>query len=347
MKSFDEALADAEAYSKKHVLLGNGFSIAARPNVFQYGALFDRADFSRLSSKAREVFDILSTRDFEEVIRTLVAASHVVNHYADEHDWLVQTLSSDATALREVLVAAIADSHPESPADMRSSELDSARQFLSHFASVYSCNYDLLLYWTIMRDIELAEGVWDDGFRKPSEDPEAEYLAWEIERTDQQNIHYMHGALQIFDAGSEVQKYSWINTGVRLIEQVRDALSREKYPLIVAEGSAEKKLETINHSNYLSRCYRSFARIGGCVFAFGFSMAENDRHILDLFAHNRVKKLYVGVYGDPESVENKRQIQTANSLSALRSARQNRLDVDFFDAESAQVWTRQLQSSFR
>lgn len=48
--TFDEAIAEAqERTGKRHILLGNGFSIACRPDLFAYGRLFDEADFDALS----------------------------------------------------------------------------------------------------------------------------------------------------------------------------------------------------------------------------------------------------------------------------------------------------------
>ena len=66
-------------------------------------------------------------------------------------------------------------------------------------------------------------------FGKSREDFDASYVVWEPENSHGQNIHFLHGALHIFDAGSEIQKYTWNNTGVRLIEQIRNALTKEYY----------------------------------------------------------------------------------------------------------------------
>lgn len=338
MMTFAEAIEDSQKFSKRHVMLGNGFSIAARPDIFQYGALFDRADFSNLSPSAKNVFDVLNTRDFESVIKALKTSSDIVEHYSPKQKGFAETLRNDAASLREVLVTAIADSHPERPSDISDIEFDKCRSFLAHFDKVYSFNYDLLLYWTLMRDLDLGDGEWDDGFRKASEDPDAEFVEWEIQKSDRQNVYYLHGALHIFDTGSQLQKYTWIHTGVPLIQQIRKALEQEKYPLIVAEGSSDKKMDAINHSNYLSRCYRSFAHIGGSVFMFGFSLAENDYHILRLFEKNTVQKLYVGIYGDPDRPENKRILATAMTLPELRKQQRTKLEVEAYQAESASVW---------
>jgi hypothetical protein len=44
--TFLEALKNSETAKHRHVLLGNGFSIACRPDIFVYGKLFERANFA-------------------------------------------------------------------------------------------------------------------------------------------------------------------------------------------------------------------------------------------------------------------------------------------------------------
>ena len=67
----------------------------------------------------------------------------------------------------------------------------------------------------------------DDGFRKPPYDYKVDYVTWDPGQSHDRNVWYLHGALHVFDTGIEIQKYTWVNTGIRLIEQVRDALSRD------------------------------------------------------------------------------------------------------------------------
>jgi uncharacterized protein DUF4917 len=67
--SFAQALARSQD-SKRHLLLGNGFSIALFPDRFQYDRLLDSADFAE-SPEARAAFDRLGTTDFEVVIKGL------------------------------------------------------------------------------------------------------------------------------------------------------------------------------------------------------------------------------------------------------------------------------------
>lgn len=269
-------------------------------------------------------------------MRALRNAVTILQLYGSGDADTQKRLQADATALREVLVHAIADSHPALPAEIAPESYARCRTFLSGFSDVYTLNYDLLLYWAIMQEEVEPVLRFDDGFRTPEEGA-AEYVTWEVEKTDRQNVFYLHGALHLFDAGHEVQKYTWVNTGVRLIEQVRGALSQGLYPLFVAEGESDRKLERIKHSDFLGRAYRSFAKIGGALVAFGLSFAENDDHILRRIARGKVATLLVGIHGDPETDKNKKLIRRAEGLAAGRRTAQP-LRVEFFDSASAQVW---------
>lgn len=334
--TFQEAIQKEKG--KKHVLLGNGFSIACRANIFNYKALFDRADFSKLSPNVREVFDALETTDFEIVMEALKTSAILLRLYKDKKADLSEEMLADAEGLREVLVHAIADGHPAKPYDIRADEVNSCLGFLSNFDNIYTLNYDLLLYWAIMNEQEnTSEKTYDDGFRMPNTGM-ADYVTWNIEKTNKQNVFYMHGALHIFDAGDELKKFTWKHTGISLIEQIRSALDENMYPMIVAEGTSKQKLAKINHSNYLSRAYRSFSNIQISLFIFGHSFADSDNHILELIPMGKIKNLYVSIFGNTNSEVNQEIIKRARNLVSKRSGKQA-LNVYFYDASSANVWT--------
>lgn len=285
--TFEDALGEVAGGRQPHVLLGNGFSRACRDDIFAYDALFDRANFEALSPHARDAFDRLGTTDFEVVMRSLRQAAKLIDLYQNENKALADQLTSDADGLRDVLVSAIAGSHPERPADIEEGAYAACKQFLARFHRIFTVNYDLLLYWALMQNEIEPDVPCDDGFRKPEDDVDAEYVTWEPENTYQQNVYYLHGALHIFDAGVEIQKYTWINTGIRLIEQVRTALQQDLYPLFVAEGESSQKLERIRHSDFLSKAQRSLLSLGGSLFTYGHSIAENDSHILRLIVKSK------------------------------------------------------------
>jgi hypothetical protein len=334
--SFEEALEESSTYPKRHLLLGNGFSIACRRDIFLYDKLFERADFSDLSPSVRLAFRALGTSDFERVIKVLRDASDVLEAYPDAPTHVRQQLRDDADRLREVLVETIASSHPSHPASITESEYAACREFLQHFTSVYTLNYDLLLYWTVMHTAQGEAPRSDDGFRKPPDDFDAGYVTWDPSQSHDQSMWYLHGALHVFDTGTEVQKYTWNNTGVRLINQIRDALQRDYFPLFVAEGTSAEKYERIRHSDYLAKAYRSFQEITGALFVLGHSLAANDEHFLKVIERGKVRHLFVGLFGDPEHPNNKAIMRRASLMPSRR--RRGALTVSFYDSASARVW---------
>jgi hypothetical protein len=338
IQTFDDAIAEARSNygDKVNALLGNGFSRAIRNDIFEYGALFDRADFAELSTSARAAFDALGTQDFEVVIRALRQGSLLAHLYGSSAGEAAR-MRADADGLREVLVAAIASSHPDYPGEISEAQYSACRVFLRHFKRIYTLNYDLLLYWALMHDDAEPSIQSDDGFRNGEEDG-ADYVVWDPAASNRdQNVFFVHGGLHLFDAGSELVKYTWIRTGVRLIDQVRAALAEEKYPLFVAEGKSEEKLDRIRHHAYLARIERSMLEVTGALFFYGVSCGDSDRHILDWIVKGKLSHLYVGIYGDPQREEN-RELQRRAYVVAQRRAAKKPLRVSFFDASSARIW---------
>jgi hypothetical protein len=338
---FKEALVLAQGTGNKHLLLGNGFSIALEPDIFSYNTLFERArDSNRLSKEMANVFDKLGTTDFEMVMEALEKAAVLVSLYDASNPGLGANMRRGAALLRDVLAETIADHHPERPHDIKREQYASCRRFLSHFdGRIYTLNYDLLLYWTLMQSEVPPDLKSDDGFRDP-EDREEDYVVWDVQNTKGQRIFYLHGALHIYDAGADLLKFTWSKTKVALVDQIKSSLAKRNYPLIVTEGTSKQKQDRIQHSGFLNRAYRSFSEIRGSLFIYGHSLAENDEHLLNLIDKGRIKKLFIGIYGDPASEDNRRMIARAK-LVPMRRDNGVGVEVHFFDAKSAHVWDGQ------
>ena len=322
--------------------------------------------------QAKLAFEALATTDFEVVIQALRQAVILLPIYGGDpraHALMAQ----HAEALKELLVQAIAGKHPERPGDVTEEQYGACRRFLAHFAgssrdlrnrggkdlrgSLFSVNYDLLLYWTLLHDevriidpahptqwhLEVSEPLdHNDGFLPPDDDPGAEYVTWDGEESFKQSIFFLHGALHLLDLGSELQKKCWERSGgIPLIDQIRAALNESRFPLFVSEGSSEGKLDRIRHSAHLHKGLRSFRANcdvkGTSLFVFGHSFADNDAHILDQIRKGKCSHLFVSIYGDHESEPNRQIMLRASRLAALRLER-NPLVVQFFDAASANVW---------
>ena len=368
--SFTEALK-LTADTKRHLLLGNGFSIALFWDRFGYVSLLENVDFTHFP-EARKAFDLLGTTDFEVVIHALRQSIALLPLYSSDGE-ARSRMEQHAEALKELLVQAIAGRHPERPSDVNEAQYQACRIFLAHFAgetrnlkpnggkdlrgNIYTLNYDLLLYWTLLHDqvidwnatnplasvMKTTEALQhDDGFRAPDEDPEAAYVAWDGEETHHQTIYFLHGALHIYDYGHELQKKCWERSGgIPLVDQIRASLNEGRFPLFVSEGSTQGKFERIRHSAYLHKGLRSFAEIcrttGASLFIFGHSLASNDTHILKQIEKGKIGQIYVSLYGNPASDSNRGIIARAQRMAAVRDQRYP-LNVRFFDAGSANVW---------
>jgi hypothetical protein len=335
--TFQQAIEQSPDRTKRKVLLGNGFSRACKDDIFSYEALYKQADFETLSPGARDAFGALGTTDFEMVIKALRQTALLARVYVPDKPQLVTTLLEDAIGLRNVLVDTIARNHPARPQDIQPERYIACRAFLNNFERIYTLNYDLLLYWALMQGElpPMEHFEHRDGFRKP-EEPNADYVAWDSGSAYAQTVLYMHGALHIFDAGHELQKYTWCNTQIPLIEQIKAALDRDEFPLFVAEDTHKAKLERILHSAYLGKVKSSFEQITNDLFVFGFAFGESDEHIVQLMGRNKITQMFVSLFDKPSSDGNKKIIQRAESIKARRN--KYKLEVKYFSAETAQVW---------
>lgn len=371
LMTFADALAASE-HGKRHLLLGNGFSIALFPDRFRYGSLLEEADFLG-APEAREAFAALGTTDFEIVIRALRDTVALLPIYSQD-DALLARIAEHAEVLKDLLVRAIAGRHPERPSDITEDQYRSCRAFLAHFIAeardrrgdggkdlrgqIYTLSYDLLLYWTLLHDqviqwnandplasiLEQTEPLQhDDGCRAPGLEPDAPYVTWDAEgAANSQNIHFLHGGLHLFDYGPDLQKKCWERSGgIPLVEQIRAALAENRFPLFVSEGDSNSKLDRIRHSGYLQRSLRSFAGIcrspSASLFIFGHSLSPNDEHILRQLEKGSVRRLFISLYGDPTADANRAIVGRAERIAATRHER-NPLEVNYFNAASAAIW---------
>lgn len=342
-----------ERGSNRRLLLGNGFSIACRPKIFTYSSLF-RAVRERAGEFLDAAFEILNTHDFEAVIRFLEQSAVFNKRFEFGSNDFASQSENAANNLKGLLVEAIAERHPVRPSDIDDSEYEACAKFLSNFISrqgngrVYTLNYDLLLYWTLMHDYtKLEEGEnllhINDGFRGP-DDPNADYVEWDFTDVSQQKIFYIHGALHLFQGFDRLSKATWIRTGKPLIDQISHALERKKYPLFVTEGTSAQKQWKIMRNGYLSRTLRSLYsaldRNRSALVTYGWSLAENDTHILEVIAKSQLPALYVGVFGELESAANQEMLAQVEFLKEMRRdfRHSKELEIVFYSSASADVW---------
>lgn len=341
--SFQEAMTKAQAAPGKiHLLIGNGFSIALRPDIFTYASLFSEADFAQ-SPAVKRVFERLGTTDFEEVAWALEKAAAILPCYRNEDAETPHQMRNDASQIKEVLIKTIAGKHPARPFDISDEQYAHCIRFLKNFrdtdGKIYTLNYDILLYWALMKGKKADLGDeykldFDDAFRNDQDDPDTPYVVWDNGNTHGQNVFYIHGALHLFDAGHELRKYTWSRTDEALVDQARNAIHQGLFPLFVSEGTSQAKMSKITHNGYLNKALRSLKANPGTLFIHGMSLSANDEHILRAIEKGKFKKVFIGIHGNPDTERN----QAIAARAEMLTHNNGRLEVQFYDSTSAEVW---------
>jgi hypothetical protein len=336
MKSYQEILTSISG-KRNHLLLGNGFSIACS-NVFSYGSLYKKAVDKGLSENAKKVFEYFGTNNFEGVMHALENADWIGKQYS-LIDQRSLEIKNDVELIKRTLIDAIAESHLAFPGEIKKSKYLKAIKFIEPYHNIFTTNYDLLPYWIDMCDELLIK--YQDGFRTDIDEPEAGYVVFSEHTRDNKGLFYLHGALHLYQCNGSVRKHCWERTGKRLIELIKEGLNKKEYPLFVAEGKAEKKLQQINENGYLSYCYGKLKRIQNNLVIYGSSLGTSDQHIADAIAENQdIKKVFFGIYDESDTVA---MLQIQKTVERMKNRREivnnlKPLEVEFYDSKTADIW---------
>ncbi len=327
----------------KHLLLGNGFSIAC-DEVFSYTNLFDYAKENGLTEHVTKVFGYLGTNNFEGVLRLLEDAKWVSKYYKLKPRAKYRfSIAKDLASVKRALLNAVAKTHLPYPASISDERKNKCAEFFAPYHTIFTTNYDLLLYWVSNHALETLKQ--QDGFRASIDDPSAEYLVFSEHLGPDKGILFIHGALHLYVEEGEVRKHSWVRSGTTIIELVKKGLEKGQYPHFVAEGKAQKKLQQIQKSDYMSYCLGKLGRVTSPLVIYGLAFNENDYHIAHVLAENKVlEKIYIGLFQKPEHPANKpiykavKEIQARRALATKGLRRPKALQIEYFDSKTVSVW---------
>jgi Domain of unknown function (DUF4917) len=306
------------------LLLGNGSSIAVAQS-FAYPSLLavagsDAIDHP-LSGSSAQLFNDLSTSNFEFVLASLKLASRVCEATGID----ASSFAPLYTEVQQALFDAIGHIHPpwEIVADQ---SLPKIRAELLNYKSVFSTNYDLLVYWSIMREgdpNDFRDFFWSvDGVFDP-----ANVEAWGAATL----VYYLHGGVHLrrTDAGGTLKRLS---EGQTLLSQFQTDWAGAETPLLISEGTSADKVQSINTSDYLSFAYGSFAQHKGNLVIFGHGLTNEDDHLVR--AINRWDSppwnpRQIAVAVRPQLNEHERRQEKARLAQRLPHA-----DLWFYDADT-------------
>lgn len=328
---------------QKHLLLGNGFSMAYSSSMFSYNALstfITNTDDDLL----KKLFVSLNTKNFEVIMQQLDVFIDIAKVFGVENT-VINRISQTSDNLKNNLIEAVKELHPEHtftiPEEKSKACFKFLENYLNHDGYVFSTNYDLLLYWTLIRNGS-ANAI--DGFGKELENQSDEFepdwepefsktLYWGIHK-DRQNIFYLHGALPLFDTGIEIIKETYSEDDNKyLLTNIKNRMINKEYPIFVTAGNALEKMRHITHNKYLTFCYDKLCSIEGSLITFGFCFGDNDTHIIDAInkAVNQPKNrklwsIYIGVYS-PHDLQYIEKIKDKFKCK-----------VNIYNAKTANIW---------
>lgn len=305
------------------ILLANGFSQAWDHTVFNYKSLFEKADFGTREIEIRNLFTEFETYDFEKIMRALESAQKVCESYGVDKNKIIE-IKDDQEQLKNSLVQVISETHPLRSSYVLTSQYEKAKPFIKRFSKIFTLNYDLLLYWIINKnDISPLGYFTDDGFRVET---------WE--NVGSQNVFYLHGGLHIYDNGVTIKKDRFKDhVDKAIVDHVKENLNIGKFPLFVSEPNCEAKLQRIKHNPYLNSCYKELKNLNGSLFIYGHSMDKNDKHIFDQINLSQVKNIYISIFGDEHSEQNKTTMANARRFIDTRN-----IKIEFYDADTTPIW---------
>jgi hypothetical protein len=289
------------------LLIGNGASIAVWDG-FRYPSLYATSlarDDGGLSESDKELFDSFRTVNFEAVLSALRTAETVCG--------LLELDTTEIRArydsIRHALIEAVNVVHvpwPSVPDDT----LQRIKEELLRYDTVYSTNYDLLVYWAVM--VGSADGFKDYFWSERFDISDTEI--WDKVT----KVLYLHGAVHLYrlNSGETLKRR---HDGTNLLDAFAAGDWRGALPLFIAEGSAEDKLRSIYGSDYLSFAFSRFSDHRGDLVVFGHSLGEADQHLINVMKSWSQKTIAIALRPGNQNhiVENKVRLNELLKKHAL------------------------------
>jgi hypothetical protein len=303
------------------LFLGNGASINICTG-FGYSSLHDEAD---LSAKATSLFAEFDTTNFERVLQLLDDARRVGGAIGTPTTGQ-RLIKTEYDGIREALFGVVNTTHIDHD-EIPNKTLLAIAEALLNYEQVFTTNYDLLAYWSLM-----AYGKWEkttDLFgRQGGSGP----LTFDLTATGgyagRTKVLYLHGGLHLWhDPYTDVTGKWEREDGGRLLDleqRYRDHSDRQA--LFVSAGRSADKLRAIRRSDYLSFALRQLERNRSDMVIFGSSLDAQDRHIIDAMNVGRSRRIAISLRAGG------RMRDLRKRKADLMALFHDRREVVFFDA---------------
>jgi Domain of unknown function (DUF4917) len=344
LPTYDEIIKQLQGKRRpKHLLLGNGFSMAYDKDIFSYNALSNFIENTD-NQLLKKLFNIINTKNFELIMQQLENFCALAREFSKDED-LEGKIRDASESLKSSLIDAIQKLHPEHvfmiPEEKSRVCASLLNLFLSEGGHVFTTNYDILLYWVLMRNSDMIKNpidgfgreVEDTGEYVPEDELEFSELIWGKHK-EEQNVHYLHGALPLFDTGTSIIKEEYDPQNY-LLEKIKQRVENKDYPVFVTAGNGKEKLTHIRHNQYLTFCYEQLCTIEGSLITFGFNFGQYDEHIIKAIniaakpgkkVSSKLWSVYIGIYSD----DDQRHIESIKDKFKCK--------VNLYDAKTVNIW---------
>jgi len=211
---------------------------------------------------------------------------------------------------------------------------------MKRFNKVINLNYDLLVYWAMMAGNDSLGNWFKDCFLHGYFQEDWKWFerpAVGVEGTTL--VFYPHGSLFLatdkFGADIKLAKASDTKN---ILNRVVECWESGKFiPLFVSEGESIQKIQSIGNSFYQSTIlYDVLPNCGEDVVIYGWSLCQNDDHIIKRISRGNVQKIAVSVYCENRSestINEEIEFKKRKLINFLPSSR-----ISFYDAQSSGCW---------
>lgn len=310
------------------IILGNGASISIDSRL-RYPSLYDAAkDRGLLQDEEQDIFNFFATSDFEMVLRALYHAN-TINRYLKIDD---NATGDSYSRVKDSLIGAVNEVHP-GHADIEK-YVEKISRFLDDFKNVFSLNYDLIVYWVMMKaNADAGGNLFKDCFSSDGRfEFDYEYMRLPHKGLPSSTlVFYPHGNLML------VTDNSGITTSTDLISSITSSWTLGgNVPLFVSEGDTKKKMIAINRNPYLNQVYNELGKKKNSVLFYGWGMGQQDTHVLKALYKSGVSDIGVSVYTGLGSEPDHYMYEANRTLISI--FRSKVINVDFIDASEPGLW---------
>lgn len=288
----------SDQFKNADILLGNGFSINL-DSSFTYTSLFETF-ISSLPPEKASLYKKLGINNFEVILSDFDKVLNINSLFEIETTKIID--ASDET--KNGLIDAITSNHPNKD-QIHRIKMENIGKVLGKFNKVFTLNYDILLYHTIlqMNDFYATCGEskqFSDFFWGGNH---SEFRTFEHPQKypNRISVYYLHGAIFIFKDEFSAKKIVVTEEGSELLEEVKSTIKKGEIPLFISAGSADEKHRMIRQNDYLLQCLVDFTHSTSNLVIYGASLQSQDNHIVHAINKYPVRKLAIGIYKDNKS----------------------------------------------